>query len=243
MRAKGFGQIGPALLLSAVLIAGSASAYDAYDSNNCNGVDWDDKRALVVSKVTAHPRVNFIKSPYDDDFKATAYPAATAVCRKKSYLVMGDLVLVGKTQGDFNCVVYQSPLAKRQIWTRGWLPSAALTPVAPMASPKTSDWIGTWYHPGGSIEIKNGDGGKLHVEGEMIVPGARDVHTGEIQAQVMPEKDTIAFVDDGSIPFEKTDEGGCRVRMQRIGPWLLVEDNDGCGGAGVTFTGLYRRKK
>lgn len=243
MRAKGFSQIGPALLLSAVLIAGSASAYDAYDSNNCNGVDWDDKRALVVSKVTAHPRVNFIKSPYDDDFKATACPAATAVCRKKSYLVMGDLVLVGKTQGDFNCVAYQSPLAKRQIWTRGWLPSAALTPVAPMASPKTSDWIGTWYHPGGSIEIKNGDGGKLHVEGEMIVPGARDVHTGEIQAQVMPEKDTIAFVDDGSIPFEKTDERGCRVRMQRIRPWLLVEDNDGCGGAGVTFTGLYRRKK
>jgi hypothetical protein len=30
--------------------------------------------------------------------------------------------------------------------------------------------------------------------------------------------------------------------MQRIGAWLLVTDNGGCGGAGVTFTGLYRRK-
>jgi hypothetical protein len=30
--------------------------------------------------------------------------------------------------------------------------------------------------------------------------------------------------------------------MQRIGQWLLVEDNSGCGGATVTFTGLYRRK-
>jgi hypothetical protein len=39
------------------------------------------------------------------------------------------------------------------------------------------------------------------------------------------------------------DEEGCRVRMQRIGPWLLVEDNGGCGGSGVTFSGLYRRKK
>jgi hypothetical protein len=47
----------------------------------------------------------------------------------------------------------------------------------------------------------------------------------------------------GSIPFEKTEEGGCRVRMQRIGQWLLVEDNSGCGWAAVTFTGLYRRKK
>ena len=32
--------------LSAVLFAGSAFAYDAYDPNNCNGVNWDDKRAL-----------------------------------------------------------------------------------------------------------------------------------------------------------------------------------------------------
>jgi hypothetical protein len=49
--------------LSAVLFAGSALAYDAYDPNNCNGVDWDDKRALIVAKVTAQPRVDFIKSP------------------------------------------------------------------------------------------------------------------------------------------------------------------------------------
>jgi hypothetical protein len=154
------------LFLNAVLFAGSALAYDADDPNNCNGVDWDDKRALVVSKVTASPRVNFIKSPYDDDFTAATCPAATEVCRKKSYLVTGDLVLVGKGKGDFTCVSYQSPLAKRQIWTTGWLPGAALTPVAPMPSPKTADRVGTWYHPGGSVEIKRGPGGKLRIEGE-----------------------------------------------------------------------------
>ncbi len=243
MRAKWFGQIGPALLLCAVLTAGSASAYDANDPHNCNGVDWDDKRALVVSKVIARPHINFIKSPYDDDFKATTCPADTETCRKKAYLVPGDLVLTGQTQGAFTCVAYQSPLARKQIWASGWLPSSALTPVAPTPSPKASDWIGTWYHPGGEITISRGDGGKLSIEGEMIVPTAHDSHTGELQATATPEKDTIAFVDDGSIPFEKTEEGGCRVRMQRIGQWLLVEDNSGCGGAAVTFTGLYRRKK
>lgn len=237
MRAKGI-----CLLLSAVLIAGSVSAYDAYDPNNCNGIDWDDKRALVVQKVTARPRVNFIKSPYDDDFKATSCPADTEACRQKSYLVTGDLVLTGKTQDTFTCVVYQSPLAKKQTWAKGWLPTSALTPVAPMPSPKISDWLGSWAHPGGNIDIKRGDGGKLSIEGQKFVPTAHDFHTGEMQAQAAPEKDTLAFVDDGSIPFEKTDEGGCRVRMQRIGPWLLVEDNDSCGGAGVTFSGLYRRK-
>jgi hypothetical protein len=224
------------LLLSAIFLAGAASAQEAYDPNNCNGVEWDDNRALVVSKVTAHPRVDFIKSPYDDDLMAAACPAATTVCRKKSYLVTGDLVLVGKTRGDFTCVDYQSPLAKEQIWIRGWLPSAALTPVAPMPSSKTSDWIGTWYHPGGPIEIKNGDGGKLHIEGGMTLPTpSGDFQNGDFKAEVAPQN-TIAFTDEGSYGDR------CHVRMQRIGPWLLVEDNGGCGGAGVTFTGLYRRK-
>ena len=31
-----------------------------------------------------------------------------------------------------------------------------------------------------------------------------------------------------------------RWRMQRVGPYLMVEDDGGCGG--VSFTGLYRRK-
>jgi len=231
-----------ALFLLVVLFAGPASAYDAEDPHNCNGVDWDDKRALVVSQVTAQPRINFIKSPYDDDFKAEACPAVTDACRKKSYLVTGDLVLVGRTLGDFTCVTYQSPQAKKQIWTTGWLPSTALSPVKPMPSPKTTDWTGTWDHPGGSIEITRGARGKLKIEGEMVVPGAQDTHTGEIEAQASPKDDTLAFADDGTVPFEKPDEGGCRVRMQRIGPLLMVEDNSGCGGAGVTFTGLYRRK-
>jgi hypothetical protein len=243
MRAKGFGQIGPALLLSAALLGGSASAYDAQDPKNCNGVDWDNKRPLVVSQIIARPRVNFIKSPYDDDFKATGCPDDTETCRKKSSLVAGDLVLTGRTQGAFTCVAFQSPLARRQIWASGWLPNSALKPVTPMPAPKASDWIGTWHHPGGEITIARGSGGKLSIEGEMIVPTAHDSHTGELQAKATPEKDTIAFVDDGSIPFEGADEGTCRVRIQRIGQWLLVEDNSGCGGAAVTFTGLYRRNK
>jgi hypothetical protein len=244
MRLMGIGRIGSAFLLSVVVAAGFSSAVRAEDNpNNCNGVDWDNKRALVVSKVIAGPRINFIKSPYDDDFKATPCPADTEACRKNSYLVPGDLVLTGKTLGAFTCVAYQSPLARKQIWAAGWLPSSALMSVAPMPSPKLPDWIGTWYHPGGEITISRGDGGKLSIEGGMTVPTAQDFHTGELQANVAPEKDAIAFVDDGSIPFEKAEEGECRVRIQRVGEWLLVEDNSGCGGAAVTFTGLYRRKK
>jgi hypothetical protein len=224
------------LLLNAVLFAGSAWAYDAQGISNCNGVEWDESHALVVSKITAVPRINFIKSPYDDDFKAAGCPAFSKSCRKDSYLVTGDLVLVGRTRGDFTCVEYQSPLAKNQIWTMGWLPSAALTPVAPMQSPQTLDWIGSWYHPGGHIEIRGSDGGNLSVEGTMTVPTPTgDFQNGDFRAQVTP-RNSLAVTDEGSYG------DGCHLRMQRVGPWLLVEDNGGCGGAGVTFTGLYRRQ-
>jgi hypothetical protein len=258
-------------VLGAMLLATSASASEAYDSNslfahpmfmpppppppaatgswdrndprNCLGVEWDEKHALSVAKVTARERVNFVKSPFDDEFKATTCPAATDACRKKSYLVGGDLVLVGKTSGDFTCVAYQMPGARHHIFHEGWLPSAALTPVAPAESTATSDWIGAWKHPHGTIEIKGGGfGGRLQIEGFMLVPTAHDFHNGSIAAQVKPGKASIAFMNDGWMPFEFECEDACKVRMQRVGPYLLVEDNGGCGGSGVSFTGLYHRK-
>ncbi len=232
----------PFLLLAAVFIAGPALAYDANDPHNCNGVEWNDKRAQIVARVIAKPRINFVKSPYDDDFTASACPNETDACRLKSYLVPGDLVLVGPTQDAFTCVVFQSPVSKNKTWSKGWLPTSSLQPVAPMPHPKISDWLGTWSHPGGDIEISKTKIGKLHVEGEMVVPTARDFHSGVVQADIVPGVDTIAFADDGSGPFDAED-AGCRVRMQRIGSYLMVEDNSGCGGAGVTFTGLYRRGK
>jgi hypothetical protein len=107
------------------------------------------------------PRVNFIKSPYDDDLKAATCPADTAACRQKSYLVAGDLVLTGQSLGPFTCVTYQSPQARQPSVTTAWLPASALTPVAPMASPKLSDWTGAWSHPFGKIRISPGEGGKV----------------------------------------------------------------------------------
>jgi len=231
------------LILAARLSASPAAAYVADDPANCNGVDWDDTSMLVVSKVIATPHANFIKSPYDDDFKAETCPAATEACRRKAYVVTGDLVLSGKTRGDFTCVSYQAPTEKRPAWTTGWLPTAALTPVAPTAMPEEKDWIGNWDHPYGSIEIKRGGlGGRLKIEGIMVVPTAHDFHNGAITAEARPHNGTIAFLNDGTLPFETKCEDACRVRMQRIGPWLVVEDNNGCGGAGVSFTGLYHRK-
>ncbi|MGA7197665.1 hypothetical protein [Roseiarcus sp.] len=225
---------------SAVVLAGSfmaAPAPAAADSEFCHGVDFDIKRPLVVSRVTAPARVYFVRGADEN----ASCPSDAPACRRPDYLLSGDLVLMGKTHPPHVCVAFQSPLARKQDWTNGWLPASTLMPVAPSPAPKDSDWTGEWVHPGGSITIAEG-GGMLKVDGLQTYPALLNVHTGVLNATVRPAHDMIAFNEDGSTPFDEGTEGDCLVRMQRIGPWLAVEDNGACGGVMVTFTGLYRRK-
>jgi hypothetical protein len=231
------------LVLSVIFgLSAAVAAYNPSDPANCNGIGWDDAQPLTVAKVIAQRRVNFVKSPYDDDFKADSCPAASEACRKRSYLITDDLVLVGKTRGDFTCVSYQAPLAKAQTWTTGWLPSVALAKVERMPAPAAADWLGNWEHPGGGLTITKAADGRFKIEGGQVVPAGRDFNAGAINALAAPKDGIIAFVDDGSTPFERPSQGDeCRVRLQRVGPLLLVEENNDCGGSGVSFTGLYHR--
>jgi hypothetical protein len=216
----------------------SLSARSESDSNACTGIDFDAKRPLIASKVATRPHVNFVKGSEDD----AACPGEKEACRKKAFVVPGDVVLTGRTQGAFTCVAYQSFHARKQDWTTGWLPTSSLAPMAPMRSPNMSDWLGSWSHPGGTISISRGKNGTLSIEGEQTYPAAGGAHSGVLGAVVAPSQGVIAFVDDGTTPFEKAEDGQCLVRMQRVGAWLLVEDNMQCGGSMVTFTGLYRRE-
>src|SRR5258708_36090935 len=109
-----------------------------------------------------------------------------------------------------------------------------------MQSPKATDWVGTWrqgqrYVGGGLVAIKLNGGGKLHVDAGILVPTARDFHNGDFQGHATPKGDTLSFPDES--------DDGCRVRIQRIGPWRLIEENGVRRGARVPFPRLYRRTK
>ena len=41
---------------------------------------------------------------------------------------------------------------------------------------------------------------------------------------------------------EPGDPQGCQATLRLVGPYLLVADNQRCGGYNVTFTGVYRVK-
>jgi hypothetical protein len=240
--------IGSTIALIALAAAVPAVAEEA--AGDCLGFDFDVKKPAVISRIgAAAPRTFFVRSAWENP----SCPADTATCRDHAYLVPGDLVLTGKINGGFTCVAFQPLRDKAQIWTKGWIVSTSLAPVAPSAAEQPADWIGTWRHTGGEITIKpakNGNknanknkNGMLAIAGEHTYPAAGSVHTGEFSADAKPAGGVLAFVDGGDKPFDEAGEGECQVRMQRLGTLLVVEDNGACGGAMVTFTGLYQRKR
>src|SRR6516225_11839656 len=95
------------LLIAAVLLASIASVAVAEESSgDCLGIGFEVTHPVTIAKIIAdRSQVRFVKSAYDDP----ACPAERDTCAQTSYLVPGDLALVGKTHGAYSCVSYQSP--------------------------------------------------------------------------------------------------------------------------------------
>src|SRR6516162_2180213 len=89
----------PALLGMTMCAAADEKAGD------CLGIGFDATHPVTIAKIIAdRPQVHFVKNAYDD----AACPADRESCVAPSYLVPGDLLLVGKTRGPYSCVSYQS---------------------------------------------------------------------------------------------------------------------------------------
>ena len=146
------------------------------------------------------------------------------------------MVVVGGRQGGFDEATFADARGRA---TGGWLPAAALGP-APGAT-AAADWAGHWESPDSNVDIVRAAGGALHVTGDATWGGhdperVRNggVHTGELDFTARPVGDRLTSVADDDI---------CHVRMHRAGPYLLVDDDGGCGGMNVTFSGIYRRAR
>ncbi len=214
---------------------------------DCNG--WGDlsgTQKLSFATVTAGPRVNFVKGGSDDP----TCPAGTPVCQRKGFLVKGDTVILAQKLDGFACAEFVNP---RGLVTTGYLPLASIAETPATADIKPEDWFGTWNGNGEqSITIQPGKGtGMLAISGDASF-GANDpvrvkngaVNIGNISANAAPKGAFLTFAmgDKATKTYDKGDEYDCKVRMMRLGPYLLVEDNGYCGGMNVSFRGDYRRR-
>lgn len=242
MRFRG-GKFLGAGLAAFVAGAGAANAGDGF----CAGfIPGEASGKFRLARVAANgPRVNFLANAGD---KNNQCPSANSACRKNTFVVPGDEVVVTRTEGPYACASYRSP---RGSATDGWLPLAALdlAPVPP--SPKPSDWAGKWMRFEASLQLKP-KGAEIEVNGDATW-GAGDpervrrggVNIGEISGRARPRGNVLAVGDgyDGvKPPGERKDIADCVARLQIFGRYLVVEDNGACGGNNVSFTGVYVRQ-
>lgn len=174
-------------------------------------------------------------------------------CELPAFLVGGDQVIVTTTayepvhKRSLICGVYISPKGVR---TFGWLDKSGFygggNIMNPIDNPKI---FGDWFDGGGGeITIRSGQDDHILIDGNVTL-GPPSYRSGTISGSAF-----IGGVGDvagysashynGSSPAIRNEpaDGGCRVRFRFTGYYLLVDDNDICGGQGVSFDNVYVKK-
>jgi hypothetical protein len=238
--------------IAAVVCCHSALA----DGQTCNGVpvlgegEADAKPQLAM--IAPAGRVHFIKGG-----EQAGCPAASGTCAMGAFVVVGDPVVVSTTSGDYACATFTGP-APKAVSTSGFLPCAQLG-AAPSEKSITASaaWAGEWRSGDEqTITIKVKPDGRIAIAGEATW-GSHDpdrvkrggVNVGDVEAEVPIADGIAAFATDYDgttrpFDFKRSDNSDvCRVKLWRLGPYLIVSDNLRCGGMNVTFTGVYRREK
>jgi hypothetical protein len=240
------------IVVSSVIVAAVWCSSALADDQHCYGMpplSVDAGVAPTLAIVKPGDRARFVKGG-----EQAGCPSASAACAARAFVVGGDVVVVSATAGDYACATFTGPGPKAAS-TSGFLPRAQLAAPPPEAPINAATaWAGTWQSgdeqtitihakPDGRIVIQ-GDATWGGQDPERIKRGA--VNAGNISAEVSIAGGVAAFTDDGGAtkPFDvklPDDSGVCRVKLWRLGPYLVAADNLGCGGMNVTFTGVYRK--
>ena len=220
------------IVFGLVLTANSFAQLEGNPENYCrNGFFPRESKTYRLAKIKGKPkeRIYFFGDEREDC-------PQNKNCRLKSYVVPNDEVIVSRELGDFACVWFQP---KNGSETVGWLHTEKLSYLPETKDLKINDWIGNWRFYDNSIDIViSKKRGFLGVSGNAVWKGLGDnVHVGEFnEEEVAPQGNVL------KIGESETEEFDCQVTMRRVGRYLIVADNLNCGGANVTFSGVYQNK-
>lgn len=151
----------------------------------------------------------------------------------------GHPVATGKREGDWTCVSHYGS-------GYGWMLTNRLQRIEPDLRPAAAAWTGTWTPLGvkkqpreavTQLVISAGKSGALRVEGQAywfgaVVNGERVMHEGAVEGEAQPDENRLQITD-----------GACEVKLSLAGGFLNVQDNRGCGGMNVTFTGMWQKTR
>ncbi len=165
---------------------------------------------------------------FGDDKDTCPGPA----CRQKAYLVPGDEVVVNRDYKGFSCGWYTNTAGRVTV---GWVETSRLDFPERLINGSSMAWSGEWSYAENSIELTPDGDGWLRVKGNAFWLGLGDnVHIGELDGRSAPDGGVLEYSDGD-------DEYDCKATMRYLGDFLAVADNNYCGGANVSFSGIYRR--
>lgn len=219
------------LLTGSLLFVAANGQADQIEPYTCrNGLFPTMQKSLALYRVTG-PKTRRAYFYNDDE----GCPYDEARCRMKSYVIPGNELLVNQVSNGWACVWYNGQYSESVGWMK--VQDLALNPVRPS---DMTDWTGRWrvYDWVGGIDITP-NGPTFSVKGKAIWNGGtnrygeKNIHYGDMDGFIKPEQ--------GRAKLLHRDNNGCTADFTRIGQYLLVDDNLTCGGANVSFSGVYTR--
>jgi hypothetical protein len=214
------------VLIAGLLGAGCAQAQNTDEDMCRNGLFPSQPEFHLATVAGSAPRLYF----YND---WNGCPQKGASCQTKAYVVPGDRLLLGRTHGEWSCAWYQGKAQETVGWVRNRDLAAQAEPAVQVAG-----WLGTWkevYKGPGKIKLAR-VGDTLQVSGDTRWIGQNTENFGDISGKLtVSGRHGHVGPAGGQEPYE------CSADMQRIGEFLIVHDNGGCGGLNVRFDGLYVR--
>lgn len=162
-----------------------------------------------------------------------------AACTSGAALAKGAELVVTERRGDWACAAHVEGEGLRVGWVRA---GDVRRTERPSLRPAVGDWAGRWIHLGGDGEIDIEARGKAaFAKGTATLDASTPTDQGDIRAAAL-EGSFTPGASSWTAPV-----GDCRVRFARLGSYLVARDEvptgsaSGCGGDGVTFSGIYKR--
>ncbi|MDH7796260.1 MULTISPECIES: hypothetical protein [unclassified Beijerinckia] len=229
-----------------------SSAAQAQDADYCSPFDAARQATSSLALRTVKDEVKRLHFINSEPNKAGC-PSLEASCQLPSFVVGGDRLLVSSVNAKkLACVHYFSKAGKL---SSGFVDASALN-VASTSGEKLSSraGLGAWSNGNtGLIEIKPATDNYVVISGE-INRGPPSFNSGSLNGpaflSIKDDGKSAGYADDHydgttsptSPPDTSAASFSCKARLRLMGDFLIVDDNDNCGGHGVMFTGLYKKK-
>lgn len=215
-------------LLTLLAVPALACAAPDEDAAMCRNGSFPMSTAGFSRAKVAVPRLYLLND--DDGCPAKGEPA----CRQRAYVVKGDVVVLAQRREGFACALYPNKVGG----SAGWVAQASVQPWPSAAQPTPQAWNGNWHDGDNALQLTANGDGSVTVNGDAYWPSANPdpeqvpggPHTGSVTARGYPGGNRV-----------EVSENECKVRLQLLGDLLVVADNQDCGGANVSFNGVYRR--